>query len=161
MLRPEDIRLQPLPDEALARYRDQAVDRLRHSYTRYQHMEEEQAAVLASRRVQALVVAAAYVPGQTKIAAILARGTCHGVLAYGINQAEGHLFLWDIVIESASRRQGIGRAAVRRLEELATAEGLASIRLNVEPGNLTSQAFFHSLGYETVALTKARRLDVG
>lgn len=161
MLSPDDIRLEPLANEALARYQDQAVDRLRLSYMRSQKMGEEQAAALASGRVRALAAAAASAPDRAMIAAILLRETSRGVVVYGLNRAEGHLFLWDIVIDSSSRRQGIGRAVVRHLERLAAVEDLAALRLNVEPGNDISQAFFQSLGYEAVAITMARRLKRG
>lgn len=53
----------------------------------------------------------------------------------------------DIVVDSAWRGRGIGRALFARIEEEARALGAAKVTLEVLSGNAPAQALYRSLGY--------------
>lgn len=151
------VRLEPVTDAALAVYRGAVTERLAQSYTAYQRLPPEKAATLAAQRVTALIAAATAPRGTTRIQAILADGQQVGTVAFSLNLDEGHLFLWDLHVDSGRRRRGHGRAVMHRLEEIARAACLGSLRLNVEAGNPASMAFFTALGCVpiSVAMTLA------
>ena len=152
------VRLDQLSAADLETYRVAVTERLRQSYQHYQRMKPDRAQPLADRRVASLIAEAGRADSATYVRAIVAGGRRHGTVAYALNRDEGHLFLWDIHVEAASRRTGLGRAAVRLLEEVARGAGLDALRLNAEAGNEASSAFFLALGYQPVSVAMARWL---
>lgn len=66
-----------------------------------------------------------------------------------------------VFVDPASQRQGSGRLIMRRLEEKAAANGVATVKLDA---SLPSKAFYDRLGYVTVEqtflpLANGRRLE--
>ena len=58
-------------------------------------------------------------------------------------------YLEDLVVRSAYRRKGIGRALMGRLQDLTTARGLARLEWQVLDWNSDAIAFYEQLGAET------------
>ena len=61
-----------------------------------------------------------------------------------------------VVLESC-RRQGVGRALMRAVEETAHEFGISDIRLNVWEANTDALRFYESLGYETLSRYMIKR----
>ncbi|SLJ93011.1 GNAT family N-acetyltransferase [Novosphingobium mathurense] len=58
----------------------------------------------------------------------------------------------DLVVSSAHRGKGIGRALMQAVEAEATARGACKVTLEVLGGNAPAKALYASLGYENYAL---------
>ena len=72
------------------------------------------------------------------------------VLAVRIPKADervGFLFVDELVVLPAFRRQGVARALLRRLQALVEEIGLAGIRLLVRPENGPARSLYRTLGF--------------
>ena len=61
----------------------------------------------------------------------------------------GFLYLDELYVVRALRRQGIGRALLERALELCAALSLAGIRLLARPDNLPARTLYESLGFRS------------
>ena len=68
-------------------------------------------------------------------------------------------FVYQLYVHPQYRRQGHGRAALARVEELAASLGLAAVALNVFGSNAAAQALYRSLGYTVTSLSMQKRLS--
>ncbi|HEY4608924.1 MAG TPA: GNAT family N-acetyltransferase [Ilumatobacteraceae bacterium] len=60
------------------------------------------------------------------------------------------VYLYQILVKSARRREGYGRAMLTALEESLSAEGIAQIRLDVFDTNHRAKALYEGAGYTFV-----------
>jgi GNAT superfamily N-acetyltransferase len=76
-----------------------------------------------------------------------------------ISTAEGAPSAWveDVVVESASRKRGIGRALLRAVLGWARDAGATRAQLLIDTGNHEAEAFYAKLGWQETRLG-ARRL---
>jgi ribosomal protein S18 acetylase RimI-like enzyme len=65
----------------------------------------------------------------------------------------------NLVVSSASRRMGIGRALMHRVERWAEEKGATEIELNVYEFNQSAFSFYRSLGYVTTSRKMEKRLS--
>jgi ribosomal protein S18 acetylase RimI-like enzyme len=77
-----------------------------------------------------------------------------GLALLGEQQAVGGAtaFVYAIELDPAHRGRGLGREAMRRLEERARERGFDRIELNVFGGNAVARGLYRSLGYDEVAV---------
>ena len=68
-------------------------------------------------------------------------------------------FVFQLFVYPQYRRQGHGRAALERVEELATRLGFAAVALNVFGSNVGAQALYRSLGYAVTSLSMHKDLS--
>ena len=68
-------------------------------------------------------------------------------------------FVFQLFVYPQYRRQGHGRAALTRVEHMATDLGLAGVALNVFGSNLGAQALYRSLGYAVTSLSMHKELS--
>lgn len=68
-------------------------------------------------------------------------------------------FVFQLFVYPQYRRQGHGRAALARVEELAAGLGLAAVALNVFGSNSGAQALYRSLGYAVTSLSMQKELS--
>jgi ribosomal protein S18 acetylase RimI-like enzyme len=68
------------------------------------------------------------------------------------------LWIYDIHVDEAFRRQGLGRAAMQFVEDEARRRGVSGIALNVFGGNEAARSLYRSLGYKEFAA--AMRKDI-
>jgi ribosomal protein S18 acetylase RimI-like enzyme len=68
-------------------------------------------------------------------------------------------FLYDIEIEEQFRGRGLGREAMRLVEQEARRRGFVEIRLNVFGGNETARSLYRSLRYVEFAIGMRKRLS--
>jgi GNAT superfamily N-acetyltransferase len=61
------------------------------------------------------------------------------------------LWIYDVHVNDAFRRQGVGREAMRFAEEEARRRGVSRISLNVFGGNEAARTLYRSLGYVELA----------
>jgi ribosomal protein S18 acetylase RimI-like enzyme len=64
-----------------------------------------------------------------------------------------------IVVSRAFRRQGVGRALMRRAEQWAQEHGISEVGLSVWEVNAGAVAFYEALGYTTVVRRMARQVE--
>ena len=66
-------------------------------------------------------------------------------------------WVWNVEIDEAHRRKGVGRKAMDMAEKMARANGANSIGLNVFAHNRVARGLYQSLGYEesSVQMRKA------
>jgi ribosomal protein S18 acetylase RimI-like enzyme len=68
------------------------------------------------------------------------------------------LWIYDVRVDEAFRRQGLGRKAMLYAEEEARHRGLPSLGLNVFGGNQAARALYGSLGYQELAVLMRKEL---
>ena len=72
-----------------------------------------------------------------------------GILSYSLIYDRMELnYIW---IDTPYRRQGIGEALLRFLEDIAIEQTVSNISLEVECSNTSAISFYSKLGYEIVA----------
>ncbi len=62
--------------------------------------------------------------------------------------AQNRLYIHQVGVHPRHRRAGVGRALMRRVEELATELGVAEVALDTWSFNTEARRFFEALGYE-------------
>jgi ribosomal protein S18 acetylase RimI-like enzyme len=70
----------------------------------------------------------------------------------------GSWWVWDITIEEAHRRRGLGKAAMLLAESQARSNGATDLGLNVFGGNAVARHLYERLGYSTVAIRMNKKL---
>ena len=68
-------------------------------------------------------------------------------------------FIADIRIDEDRRGQGLGTAAMQRVEEFAREQGCNQVRLHVFAANRPAVGLYEKLGYETASLQMRKPLD--
>lgn len=68
-------------------------------------------------------------------------------------------FIYDLEIDSEHRGKGLGRAAMRAIEDFVRTHGGTSIGLSVFGFNTVAQRLYESEGYDTVRRSMSKRLD--
>lgn len=68
------------------------------------------------------------------------------------------LFLDELCVAQDHRRQGIGRAMMAALRELARAEGCTGMQLGVYPQNREAVAFYEACGFALQSVTMSTKL---
>jgi ribosomal protein S18 acetylase RimI-like enzyme len=61
------------------------------------------------------------------------------------------LWIYDVHVEDAFRRKGLGRKAMLFAEEEASRRGVSRVSLNVFGGNDAARSLYRSLGYKELA----------
>lgn len=86
-----------------------------------------------------------------------------GHLFWAERQPPGSLgtraYLYELFIDEAFRRRGLGRRALELLEEDARAKGLPGIDLNVWGGNDAARALYRSAGFDERAVFMSKELE--
>lgn len=72
-----------------------------------------------------------------------------GIMGFRFLQREAHLLL--LAVEPAARRKRVGLALWRWLETIARRGGIATVVLEIREMNAGGRAFYHTLGFRTVA----------
>ncbi len=73
--------------------------------------------------------------------------------------AHSSLYIDDLCVEAACRRQGVGKALYRHAREYAAAQGLGSVTLNVWAFNTDAMEFYASLGMQPQRIIMEERLN--
>lgn len=68
------------------------------------------------------------------------------------------LFVDEICVSKAHRRQGVGRAMMASLRELARAQGCTDMQLGVYPQNREAVAFYEACGFSLQSVTMSEKL---
>ena len=68
------------------------------------------------------------------------------------------LFVDEICVSKAHRRQGVGRAIMASLRELARAETCTDMQLGVYPQNRDAVAFYEACGFSLQSVTMSAKL---
>ncbi|THV20888.1 GNAT family N-acetyltransferase [Peteryoungia ipomoeae] len=148
----------PLSGLSLDEYRAALLTRLTHSYEVHRSMDLLAAQIAAERRVLQLFGELQTDPARTRAIGFRHGSQPVGVASFTLNPAEGHLFLWDILIHEPHRRMGFGTLAIAEVEHLAVEARLDRVQLSIEFGNEASAAFFSRIGYRFVAISALKPL---
>jgi ribosomal protein S18 acetylase RimI-like enzyme len=65
----------------------------------------------------------------------------------------------ELVVDREARRQGVGRALIEAAIDWARAQGCSEIGLGTETYNLSAQAFYRKLGFDSVSLLLEYEMD--
>jgi GNAT superfamily N-acetyltransferase len=144
------VRLRPLTEQEYDAYRERSVPLYADDLVRARGMSAE-AALLESASTFAKTLAEASAPERTWVLRVLtAEDEDVGWLWLGPHphRADG-VYVYDIDIDEAHQGRGLGRATMLAAEDLARAEGLRHIALNVFGWNSRAEALYRSLGYDT------------
>jgi ribosomal protein S18 acetylase RimI-like enzyme len=68
-------------------------------------------------------------------------------------------YVYDLFVEEAARGQGIGRALLEAAQAASRERGDTELGLTVAAHNLSAQALYHALGFETERLTMSQRWE--
>jgi RimJ/RimL family protein N-acetyltransferase len=84
-----------------------------------------------------------------------------GSLWYSVEEEEGkrQVFVVDIQIDEAYRRQGYGSQAFRIMEEKAQEMGISTIALHVFEHNRAARAMYEKLGYTGTGSMMSKKID--
>lgn len=85
-------------------------------------------------------------------------GMAHLHTARLIHEPERIARVAALVVKSNSRRKGIGRAIMERLEELAIQAGCAGLELTTSLGRDEAHLFYQSLGYKELSKRFVKQL---
>jgi ribosomal protein S18 acetylase RimI-like enzyme len=98
-------------------------------------------------------------PGQ-HILDVVSDGAVVGTLWLGhqANQSPNEWFIYDIVIDDASRGTGLGRAAMLAAEQFVTARSGTRLALNVFGPNAIARRLYESLDYQLLSLAMYKDL---
>lgn len=82
-----------------------------------------------------------------------------GLLWLHIPTAEGSTaFVYDVVVDSARRGSGLGRAIMLAGEEYARARGATAMRLHVFGSNTVARHLYETLGYDVTNVMMSKSL---
>ena len=85
-------------------------------------------------------------PRGVNLVALDAKRRIIGFALLSLRERRGHLLL--CAVEPKWRRHGVGRALLRRTQEIATLMELEQLQLEVRAQNQGAQAFYASLGFQ-------------
>ncbi len=77
------------------------------------------------------------------------------VVQDSLRRGSRSLYLANLGVASAWRRRGVGRFALRSIEEHARRRGSRRITLHVEESNLPAQCLYRAMGYVVVQIERA------
>lgn len=81
--------------------------------------------------------------------AIYAEETMVGFMMYALNYPEKNLYLCRFMIDQRYQHQGLGKAALDRVKEIAMQDpGIESIELSTRPDNLYGIKFYAKFGFK-------------
>jgi ribosomal-protein-alanine N-acetyltransferase len=87
-----------------------------------------------------------------------------GLVAYihlGVYNSVGELEVFNIAVNAALRRQGLGGALLRHALAWAGRQGFTSVFLEVREGNVAAIALYRSCGFAPVGRRKGYYADTG
>jgi ribosomal protein S18 acetylase RimI-like enzyme len=154
------VRLRPLRDDELPAY----VERARADYAddieRHGGLSRAEAQAKAERDIEGLFPGGRPLPDQVLyFLEDAASGETLGRIHYAEQPAGSHrAWLYDIHIEEHARGQGLGRTAMRLLEEELRRNGFTRVSLNVFGGNERARSLYRSLAYREVAVDMSKDL---
>jgi ribosomal protein S18 acetylase RimI-like enzyme len=69
-------------------------------------------------------------------------------------------YIYQIAVDEAARRRGIGSALLAHVEELAHDAGIDTLALDTWASNSTAQAFFSARGYSTLTIGCEKQIGI-
>jgi ribosomal-protein-alanine N-acetyltransferase len=82
-----------------------------------------------------------------------------GFMIYWVISPEAHLI--NLAVAPAAQGRGVGRALLERLLEVARAEGVEQVYLEVRASNLVAQRLYDGLGFEQIDVRRGYYADNG
>lgn len=151
-----DIRLVPKSDDEVARWLPVAMSAYVQSRIRAGDSPEQAAAAEQTSREQ-------FFPDGRLIEGhflftVMVDADDAGWLWIGPTLDGASWYIWDIEVHESHRGRGVGRATMLLAEDFARSQGGTTMRLNVFGYNTPAIRLYDSLGYETAAIHKQKRL---
>lgn len=87
------------------------------------------------------------------------RGLVVGYIVFWTILDESHIL--NIAVSPFARRKGVGRALMRRCEEISVESNTSYIYLEVRKGNVPAMSLYSKIGYQTIGLRKGYYTDTG
>ena len=84
-------------------------------------------------------------------------GMVSGQLVFSTAEGAPSVWIEDLVVAASSRKHGVGRALLERVQEWARSRGATRAQLLVDTCNEPAERFYHRLGWQRTSLA-ARRL---
>ncbi len=157
---PPAVRLEPMDAAGYEAYADTV--KLAYATELAEATDRPLAEVLpeAGDELRRLLPSGAATPGHHVTHVVdVAEGGRVGVLWVGPSRQEPtQAWVFDVELDESARGRGLGRAAMLAAEDLARADGYASVGLNVFGPNRRARALYDSLGYRTVRTQMSKEL---
>jgi GNAT superfamily N-acetyltransferase len=151
-----DIRLVPKSDDETARWLPAAMEA--YERARVEAGDTAEQAASARRASEEQFFPDGRLVDGHFLFTVEADGADAGWLWIGPAPDAASWWIWDIEVHEPFRRRGIGRATMILAEDVARSQGASAIRLNVFAYNADAIRLYDSLGYETAAMHKQKRL---
>lgn len=151
--------LRPVADDELPGARRALEEGYREQMTAHAGLAPEAAVAKATRDMGGLFPEGSPVDG-LDVLAVDEDGARRGYALLGERTTESGrvAFVYAIELDQAHRGRGLGRVAMRLVEERARARGLERVELNVFGGNDVARGLYRSLGYEEIAVYMGKPL---
>ena len=149
----QDVRLRPLRDDELPDYLAVTQANYERSLIEEAYVPPDEARAKAERDTASLLPDGLATEGHFLYAIEDVHGERVGSLHYAERpRGSGDVWLYYVVIDERFRGRGLGRAAMRRLEDDARERGFRRIALNVWVGNGRARQLYRSLDYREVSV---------
>jgi GNAT superfamily N-acetyltransferase len=77
---------------------------------------------------------------------------------YIVAEQRRHVWVADLIVDAHARNQGIGRALVAAVEEMAISKGIRRVQIGFVAGNAGADAFYARRGYLHVSVETSKLL---
>jgi ribosomal protein S18 acetylase RimI-like enzyme len=152
------IRLRELTDDELPRFLEEAHAFYTHDLQAHSGLTAERAEAKSRGDHKLLFPGGKRQPGHV-VCRLEDADTGEAVGRMWFAQREdGVVFLYQVELTPERRGQGLGREAMRLLEERARELGATSLELNVFGGNAVARGLYRSLGFDEQAVYMAKPL---
>jgi ribosomal protein S18 acetylase RimI-like enzyme len=149
-----ELQLRPMTDEEFADWLPPMRDRYAEDMVKHAGASPEGAHAKAQADIEQLFPGGK--PAEEQLVFVLETdGRRVGQLWFAVRDGEltgPSLWIYDIQIDEAFRRRGLGRAAMLLVENEARLRDLGRVALNVFGGNEAARSLYRSLGYEEIAV---------
>lgn len=152
-----EARLQGMSVEEYAPYVEDLIRRYAADHVRGGRWTPEESLGAARKEVEHLLPRGPQTP-QQHLFTIRAPpgGRRVGVLWVHVDPPKG--FIYDLIVETAERRKGFGRAAMVAAETVARERGAATLSLHVFAHNEGARSLYQALGYRETNVVMSKTL---
>jgi ribosomal protein S18 acetylase RimI-like enzyme len=156
------IRLEPMDEASYQAWREASIRDYAAEKVEAGNWLAEEALERATADFAGLLSDGRATPGHEVRAMVDDDGQCVGQAWFAFEERPfGRVvFIYDIAVDPAHRRQGHAQAALAEIEAYAREHACVGVQLHVFGGNEGARALYRRAGYEETNVTMLKRVDV-